>query len=140
MYTGNMPRVVTFLLLVVAFTVSGCATKKVYPGPELPRDEVGKALFNGMGTCFACHGRNGDPAQIRDSYRSIVGKLNPRPPSLRQSKSVAEKSDAELFRIIKYGSPGTAMVPMKHLDDAQIWDVIAYLRVLNRYLFLPLPS
>ncbi len=40
MYTGNMPRVVTLLLLVVAFTVSGCATKKVYPGPELPREKV----------------------------------------------------------------------------------------------------
>ena len=35
-----MPRVVTLLLLVVAFTVSGCATKKVYPGPELPREKV----------------------------------------------------------------------------------------------------
>ncbi len=40
MQTGNAPRVVTFLLLVIACSLPGCATKKVYPGPELPRDEV----------------------------------------------------------------------------------------------------
>jgi len=40
MQTGNTLRVVTFLLLVIACTLPGCTTKKVYPGPELPPDEV----------------------------------------------------------------------------------------------------
>jgi len=40
MYMGDTPRVVTLLLLVIACTLPGCATKQVYPGPELPRGEV----------------------------------------------------------------------------------------------------
>jgi len=86
--------------------------------------EVGKALYNGPGGCFACHQSNG---------KGIDGAV----PSLENSPWVSENSD-RLITLVLNGLEGPIMVNgesfsgyMPHLtlfDDEQIAEVLNYVR------------
>lgn len=96
-------------------------------GPD-PHIQRGKALFNGKAVCFGCHGSSGDINSVTDPE---VTRLNPRPTDLRQP---TDKSVRQLFLIIKYGIPGTGMVPIQEaagLRDSDVRDIIAYLLTLQ---------
>lgn len=97
--------------------------------PPLGDPRTGESLFNGKGVCSACHGRDGDSDQI--SLRSEVSKMNPKPTDLRNASTVRFKTNRERFRAIKYGIPGTAMVPMSHVSNDEIMAIIAYLDALQ---------
>lgn len=81
----------------------------------------GKALYQQV--CMQCHGFDGKGT-------SAV-KLNP-PPADLTSQKVQNKLDAGLFKSIHEGRKNTAMGAWKHaLSDEQIYDVIAYVRILG---------
>ena len=40
--------------------------------------------------------------------------------------------DGQLFWIIRYGSPDTAMPPSNTLSDEQVWQLVNYLRHLAK--------
>ena len=66
----------------------------------------GKALFEGKGTCFNCHGKKGDG-------QGEAGKiLNPSPRNFTNCKFHKKRKDGELFWVIKNGSAGTGMVSL----------------------------
>ncbi|HEX5647072.1 MAG TPA: c-type cytochrome, partial [Nitrospira sp.] len=66
----------------------------------------GKALYEGKGTCFNCHGKNGDG-------QGEAGKiLNPSPRDFTNCKFHKKRKDGELLWIIKNGSAGTGMVSL----------------------------
>lgn len=88
----------------------------------------GKALFNGKAVCFSCHGSNGD---IRSVNNSDIAKLNPSPTDLREP---TDKSVRQLYLILKYGIPSTAMIPMQaaaRLQEDDVRDLISYLLALQ---------
>ena len=94
----------------------------------------GKNLFNGKGACDACHGSLGQVDQILDRTVGQVAEMNPKRPNLRNPQRLKLTTDKQRFRAIKYGIPGTIMVPMPHISDDEIIDVLAYLRDLRQEL------
>jgi cytochrome c2 len=92
----------------------------------------GKLLFHGKGACDACHGHLGQVDQILDTTVSQVAEINPKRPNLRNPQSLELATDKQRFRAIKYGISGTVMVPMPHISDDEIIDILAYLRDLRQ--------
>lgn len=75
--------------------------------------ELGSRLYRN--NCFACHGPDGD---------SIPGV------DFRRGQFKRVSTDADLFRVITGGVPGTAMPPTA-FSDGQRYAVVAYLRSLH---------
>ena len=85
----------------------------------------GKAIFEGKGTCFNCHGKAG-------TGDGPAGKvLNPSPRDFTNCKFNKKRKDGELFWVIKNGSPGTGMVSLipSAITEEEAWTVINYERV-----------
>jgi mono/diheme cytochrome c family protein len=85
----------------------------------------GKALFEGKGGCYLCHGNSGKgdgpAAQLHSTHPS---------PDFTNCVFQNDRKDGELFWIIKYGSPGTgmqALIPTL-LSEEEGWKVVAYIR------------
>ena len=86
--------------------------------------ERGRAYYAQV--CVPCHGVRGDGAG-EWSHR-----VRPNPADLTRPR-VAARSDAELFRIISDGIPGTAMRGWRRqLSDAQRRQIVAYVRQLGQ--------
>lgn len=78
------------------------------------------------GLCSICHAAPGlEASPIRQG-------LNPKPPLLN-SESVQQRSDAELFWILKHGIKMTGMPAFGPThDDHELWQIIAFVRQLPR--------
>lgn len=115
-------------------------SKYFYSSQELPHelpdglgDSVkGRFIFNGKGVCNGCHGYLGRIEQLPDGSAANVAKLNPKPSNFRSPQSLKLATDKQRFRAIKYGIPGTGMVPMRHISDEEIIDTLAYMRTLRQ--------
>ena len=84
----------------------------------------GKALFEGKGTCFNCHGKEGKG----DGPAGQI--LNPTPRDFTNCKFHKKRKDGELFWVIKNGSAGTGMVPLipAAINEEEAWTIINYER------------
>jgi mono/diheme cytochrome c family protein len=95
----------------------------------------GKAIYHGKGGCAFCHGTDGYAARKprkTDLHTEAIAKLDPPPTDLRNAAALKSKDDAQRFQSIKFGHPGTAMLPRKtQLTDGDIADVLAYLAILR---------
>ena len=84
---------------------------------DLARDpanvEQGRKLF--ISACSGCHGPRGEGG---------------RGPNLMTARQVVRSNDETLFGSLKNGLPGTDM-PATNLPDAQIWQLVAFVRGLN---------
>lgn len=89
---------------------------------------AGKAVFEGKGTCFTCHGMSG-------RGDGDAGKaLDPAPRNLTNPKFQDCKADGELFWVVKNGSPGTGMIPAVStgvISEDEAWKAILYVRSLK---------
>lgn len=94
------------------------------PLAESPETHAkGKALYEGKGGCANCHGQNGG------GDGPLAGSLNPAPRNFHHHGFWRHRTDGELFWVIKYGSPGTAMIGFAdQLADEDIWAIIHYER------------
>jgi len=91
------------------------------PSPDIV--EKGKTIYEGKGTCVNCHGASG--------HGDGPGAANLKPPPrvFRSHGFWRHRSEGEIFWVIKYGSPGTAMIPFGGLlSDEEIWTVMQYER------------
>jgi mono/diheme cytochrome c family protein len=83
----------------------------------------GKALYNGKGACFNCHGKDGD------GNGPVAAQLNPSPRNFQHHGFWRHRTEGEIFWVIKNGSVGTSMVGFGgQLADEEIWSIIQYLR------------
>jgi cytochrome c oxidase cbb3-type subunit 2 len=99
-----------FLAFAVAFAADPAAV------------EGGRVLY--AANCTACHGVKGDgkgPAAIA---------LKPKPNDFTLGTYWAEKTDEQLVAAIKGGRPGTSMTGFATLTDADLAQLVAYLRTL----------
>jgi mono/diheme cytochrome c family protein len=141
-------KVASFLLtaIVVSCAVPALATEHDVRQPRVPADKLaeardmtnplpdspeilrkGKAVYNGKGTCFNCHGRDGD------GHGPVASQLNPSPRNFHHHVLWQNRTEGELFWVIKHGSPGTAMIGFgRVLSDDEIWAVVRYLRGFAR--------
>ena len=75
---------------------------------------AGRALF--AASCAACHGATGEGG---------------RGPNLHNRGVWHPLDDEDLFQTIQNGIPGADMPPTK-LPDAQLWQIVAFVRALTR--------
>jgi mono/diheme cytochrome c family protein len=134
------------LLLVTGLTfvsMYASATEKDITVPRVPADQIagakamknplqatpeniakGKAIFEGKGTCFTCHGLSG-------KGDGDAGKaLDPTPRDFTNPQFHSLRTDGEMFWVIKNGSAGTGMISYNPamISDEETWQVILYER------------
>ncbi len=105
------------------------AKKEKNPFPATAENIAkGKAIFEGKGTCFTCHGMEG-----KGDGPAAVG-LDPSPRNFTNAAFHAVRSDGELMYILKNGSPGTAMMPMvgSVINEEEGWLALLYVRSLGK--------
>jgi mono/diheme cytochrome c family protein len=90
---------------------------------------AGKALFLKTAqpvACVLCHGEQGD------GKGPMGAALVPPPRNFTCGAMMKDIPDGQLFWIIKNGSPGTGMMSYAGLPDAQVWQLIQYIRWLAK--------
>lgn len=95
------------------------------PFPKTPEIVAkGKAIYEGKGTCFNCHGLSGKG----DGPAGLF--LNPSPTNFSNPKFQKNRTDGEMFWVIKNGTPGTGMVPLigTAVTAEEAWLAILYVR------------
>lgn len=94
------------------------------PLPDSPEVVAkGKALYDGKGACFNCHGTDGG------GNGPAAAKMSPPPRNFQHHGFWHHRTEGEIFWVIKHGSPGTAMIGFGPvLSDDEIWSVIQYER------------
>lgn len=88
----------------------------------------GKALYEGKGNCYVCHGMRGQG----DGEGGVM--LSPPPRNFTDIQFQRLRTDGELFWTIKYGIPDTGMfafVP-RHLTEEEAWKIVHYIRTLGQ--------
>jgi cytochrome c oxidase cbb3-type subunit III len=121
---ASSPRLTCIIALISAtILAAGCLFALTPERVEKPTSnqvsgnpaavQEGKSLFRS--DCSPCHGLN--------------AKGGSRGPDLTANRWTHGSSDAEVFRTITLGVPGTEM-PANELGDSEVWAIIAYLRSL----------
>ncbi|MDH5666508.1 MAG: c-type cytochrome [Nitrospira sp.] len=103
------------------------AAAKALENPiEASADSIakGKALYEGKGTCFNCHGKDGK------GNGPAGAMLNPSPRDFTNCKFHKKRKDGELMWVLKNGSPGTGMVSLipAAITEEEGWNIINYER------------
>ncbi|MBC7839709.1 MAG: cytochrome c [Nitrospiraceae bacterium] len=97
--------------------------------------ERGRAVFNGKGVCYYCHGMDGNMEQrpqLAADTAALIAQLNPPPADLRSPKSLRLTSDNARAKAIRKGHPGTGMFPDTTMTDQELADTLSYLTLLRR--------
>jgi mono/diheme cytochrome c family protein len=84
----------------------------------------GKAVYEGKGSCHTCHGLSGKG----DGPNSAFSKPSPR--DFTNPKFHRNRTDGEMFWVLKNGIVGTGMVPFigGPITEEEAWYVILYER------------
>jgi mono/diheme cytochrome c family protein len=114
----------TLLLAVAMLMFVGAGALELHPqGAQQPDTsaitpatvELGRAIFHGQGTCFACHGQKLEGTQIAPTLKSHAW---------RDAKNGAF---AEISRVATHGVPSTLMVAYPGgISPAQAMAVASY--------------
>ena len=117
-------------MLWVTVALSLAARATAAPAPDLGTDDqraAGKKLYDSH--CSQCHGEKGDGQGVAAAF------LLPRPRDftkgkfkIRTTPSGKLPTDADLHHIIKVGMPYTSMPAWPHLTDAEIDNLVAYVK------------
>jgi mono/diheme cytochrome c family protein len=97
--------------------------------------ERGRAVFNGKGVCYYCHGLDGyldRQPQLEADTAALIAQLNPKPADLRNPKSLRLATDKARAKAIREGHPGTGMFPDTRMTDRELAVTITYLSTLRR--------
>ena len=97
--------------------------------------ERGRAVFNGKGVCYYCHGIDGNKdqqPQLAADTAALIAQLNPPPPDLRNRKTLRLTTDKARFNAIREGHLGTGMFPDTTMTTQELTDTLAYLAVLRQ--------
>ena len=96
--------------------------------------ERGRAVFNGKGVCYYCHGMDGNMEQrpqLAADTAALIAQLNPPPTDLRNPKVLYLKTDKQRAHAIREGHPGTGMFSDTTMTDQELTDTLAYLALLR---------
>jgi len=85
----------------------------------------GKKLYTKTAKPMACKMCHGD---LGDGAGKLGAMLKPPPRNFTCDDTMKSVTAGQMFWIIKNGSKGTGMVAHKTLKDAEIWDVVKFIR------------
>jgi mono/diheme cytochrome c family protein len=115
-------------------SISGPLDYPIEPGPIMPASpallETGKATY--ARHCAGCHGPNGD------GMGEAAYLLYPRPRdfTMGQFRLVSTwdniPTDADLYRTISRGMPGSAMPSWAHLSEATRWGLVHFVKTFSK--------
>jgi len=97
--------------------------------------ERGRAVFNGKGVCYYCHGIDGNKdqqPQLAADTAALIEQLNPPAADLRNRKGLRLTNDKARFNAIREGHPGTGMFPDTTMTTQELTDTLAYLALLRK--------
>ncbi|MEQ1625986.1 MAG: cytochrome c [Nitrospira sp.] len=97
--------------------------------------ERGRAVFNGKGVCYYCHGVDGQiekRPQLAADTAALIARLSPPPSDLRNSKTLHLKKDKQRAKAVREGHPGTGMFPDTTMTSQELADTLAYLGLLRK--------
>ena len=113
-FTGKAPDAIYRLRNPLDHNPSAAAAgRKIYEKQAAP-------------ACQLCHGVKGD------GQGPLAKQFDPPPRNFACAETVNGIPDGQLFWIVQNGSPGTAMPSFGALHEAEIWQVVAYLRELAK--------
>lgn len=95
----------------------------------------GRDIFNGRGACYYCHGIDGylnRPPRLEANTATLIAKLNPPPPDLRNPEALRLKNNQERALAIREGHPGTGMFPDITMTDQDLADTLLYLALIRK--------
>jgi mono/diheme cytochrome c family protein len=106
------------------------AAAKAMKNPLKPTPDVlakGKAIFEGKGTCFTCHGNSGK------GDGPAGAALDPSPRNFTNPEFNKIRTPGEMFWVVKNGSAGTGMIAYNPamINDDEAWEAITYARSLG---------
>jgi len=106
------------------------AAAKAMKNPLKPTPDVlakGKAIFEGKGTCFTCHGNSGKGDGVAGAA------LDPSPRNFTNPEFNKIRTPGEMFWVVKNGSAGTGMIAYNPamINDEEAWEAITYARSLG---------
>jgi mono/diheme cytochrome c family protein len=104
------------------YTIPVEAVRKVNPvKPTAESTERGKKLYGY--DCAMCHGKDGDgKGNVAEEEKLKIGDL-------RDPAALKERTDGELFYILKHGKG--QMPPENRGSPDKIWDLVNYIRSLS---------
>jgi mono/diheme cytochrome c family protein len=109
-----------FAVKIAVMTQAGSAQNPLGQNPRSA--ESGRVAFTG--SCSVCHGANGDG-------KGVFGQAIYPPATDLRSENTQEKSDAQLFWIIKNGLSFAGMPAFgNQYSDQDIWNLVNYTRAL----------
>lgn len=108
-----VPAALSAVVLSAQQTPRGAAANPLASSATAVYD--GERLFNQ--TCQTCHGPSGQGSD--------------RGPSLATTTLAHDNTDADVFRSIRSGVPGTQMPPFAGPTDTEIWQLVTYVRSLQ---------
>ena len=150
MVADSMHKLLRGLSLAVFLVMSLLASELIHlpemnawaASPPSPKNtkmtgdaERGRAVFNGKGVCYYCHGMDGNMEQrpqLAADTAALITQLNPPPTDLRNPKVLHLKTDKQRTDAIRKGHLGTGMFPDTTMTDQELTDTLAYLALLRR--------
>lgn len=112
---------------VLSFLLVSMLASRVTPAAAAERALQGKVLFESH--CAICHGAGGD-GRGAEAQRFFTPPANFTSGNFkfRSTPSGSLPTDEDLQRTIRRGLPGSGMVAQEQLSDAEIREVIAYVK------------
>ena len=129
---GLLASLCTYMAEMNTWAGSPTFSKSTKPAGDAER---GRAVFNGKGVCYYCHGIDGNRdqrPQLKADTTALIAQLNPPPVDLRNPKALYLKTDKQRAHAIRKGHPGTGMFPDTRMTDQELTDTLAYLALLRR--------
>jgi mono/diheme cytochrome c family protein len=129
---GLLASLCTYMAEMNTWAGSPTLSKSTKPAGDAER---GRAVFNGKGVCYYCHGIDGNKDQrpkLKADTTALIAQLNPPPVDLRNPKAQYLMSDKQRAHAIRKGHPGTGMFPDTRMTDQELTDTLAYLALLRR--------
>ena len=132
-HRNNLPLEKLYADLAVGLAVRTQAGTAANPNGQNPRGlEAGRAAYTG--SCAVCHGANGDG-------KGAFGAQMYPPASDLRAHDTQEKTDAQLFWIIKNGLSFAGMPGFENqYSDSDIWNLVSYTRALGNAQSLRTPD
>ena len=117
-----MKKLLIAMLLLVPFAA---ITLSVSSAEDKGDAANGKKLYDT--NCAACHGAEGKGDGV------AAAALDPKPRDLSDAEFTSSVSNEHLYKVISEGGPAVGLSPLMApwggmLSEAEIWDVIAFIR------------